>query len=365
MNAPAADRYSHWRRNLAGQKVEIHDGVPHLGYYRRRFKQGGKYGPWLPASIFLNDAGEIVAEVNGDQVDPVEHWTYFVGEPISEEAYLYHQTNGRWPEDPDPTVESENPRARIGGNNPPSELPIEDSATENSSVAESEAASDPELDALMVQVEEAKSQARKAYADLKLDAAESTAHRAQNVRERLQKLSKDIDALRVARKQPYLDACRQIDNYFRDPIQHPVDIADQLAKRIKTWRDAETERRRQAAEEERQRIIEEQRRQAEAEAEARRLAAEQAGEQAPEPEPAPELPPPPPVEAPKVMLGGGVSGRRSGGRKVVTAKIVDQDAVYQHFREHADVKGLLQKLANAAIKKAPVPGCERLTDEAA
>jgi hypothetical protein len=346
MNVHQPDPFEWHRRALAGEKPPLHDS-PQAGWYRTRDR--------LPASIFYTPDGKLNAEIDGNEVDPADAWLRLCKSPVSEDDYLSRCERGYWPDEPAPR-----------SHNQPPEPFEEDSASAESAVADEPAEeteqADPDLEAFLVQIEDLRQTARTAYGELKPDAPQAVANRAMHVVEELRQLSKQIDKLRDERKRPYLDACNAIQNYFRDPIQVPLTIADRLVDRIKAWKKAEDARREAAAEAERQRLIEEQRKVREAEEEARRKAAAEAGEDAPEPEPLPE-PEPPVVEPERVMLGGGVSGRRSGGRKVVTAKITDFDAVYQHFKEHADVKAVLQRLANAAIKKQPVPGATKDEDE--
>lgn len=89
--------YDHWRENLAGKNPPVHDGDPQPGYYRRRFREGRTYGPWLPAAIYFDD-GKLTAEVNGVITDPIECWNWLAKNPISDDAYYFHKEHGRWPD---------------------------------------------------------------------------------------------------------------------------------------------------------------------------------------------------------------------------------------------------------------------------
>lgn len=60
------------------------------------------------------------------------------------------------------------------------------------------------------------------------------------------------------------------------------------------------------------------------------------------------------------------AGRTMALRTVRTAKVLNQNAAYMHFREHPDVVALIQRLATAAIRAGEtVPGCEVIEEKVA
>ncbi len=63
----------------------------------------------------------------------------------------------------------------------------------------------------------------------------------------------------------------------------------------------------------------------------------------------------------RAQVRGNLGGRTHSLRTVYHASIVEQDLCYGHFRYHADVKALLQRLANAAARggtrNPDLPGC--------
>ncbi len=339
------DPFQHHADNLAGKKVVITSTDFHPGYYK---VWKGKGLPYAAGSIYVGEDGILAAERDGKPVPLTEDlWLSMVKRPISYETYIFHREHGRWPDDP-----VLNPVAVVGHNQPPpdGELPLDPDqavATEPSTEAERDEA----YEALLAEIEERTTVAREVYRELTVQpiAERGIADKAQNVADLLMRKHREAKALKDERKRPYLDACGQIEDYFRDLIARPKDIADKLKDRILAWQHADRAERQRVADEE-----------AAAVAEARRIAFEQAQEAAKQRE---EPPPPPPPETKPTdvdyrALGGSVAGRRTKPRGVVKARIVDQDAVYMHFREHADVHAVLQRLANAAIKKMPVPGCE-------
>lgn len=85
--------YSHWRRAVAGYRVEIHEDDPRCGFYRMRRVKGG---PWLAVHIYmeqdicphtgqLENPERLCAIVNGQPTDPLKIWTYC--RAISAEEY--------------------------------------------------------------------------------------------------------------------------------------------------------------------------------------------------------------------------------------------------------------------------------------
>lgn len=379
-----SDPLAHWRKNLAGEKPPIHEIEPQPGYYKKR---GRRDGPYLPASIFIGDDGELHAEIDGQAADPNEIWTWVVKRPVSYEDYKYFVEHRRWPSDPvlrdtrdghldayaiptSPEIPEvtewkssnatllvaqaqveENSRIKIGGNYPPTPL-IEIKSTENDSDTNRER--DEEIEEIKSSIENTRAVAREVYRDIRDAPIATDEHtipdKCQNVIDLLRRLSRQCDELRKKRKQPYLDITRKIDEYFRELVAAPVVMADKLSEMLLDWQKRDRTARQVLAYAEAKEIEE-----------ARRIAAQQATQEALERNEPPPPPPPPTVPEPVSYrpLGGSVTGRLSRPRATIVAKIVDQDLVYRHFRDHADVKDVLQKLANAAIKKAPVPGAEK------
>jgi hypothetical protein len=69
----------------------------------------------------------------------------------------------------------------------------------------------------------------------------------------------------------------------------------------------------------------------------------------------------------KAFVQGNFGGRKRSLRTAWFAQIVEPDLVYRHFREHAEVKDLLQRLANAAarggVRNPDLPGCYVYSEE--
>jgi hypothetical protein len=69
----------------------------------------------------------------------------------------------------------------------------------------------------------------------------------------------------------------------------------------------------------------------------------------------------------RAQVRGNLGGRTHSLRTVWMANIVEQDLVYRHFRNHSEVKDLLQRLANAAARGGArnpnLPGCWIFSEE--
>ncbi len=69
----------------------------------------------------------------------------------------------------------------------------------------------------------------------------------------------------------------------------------------------------------------------------------------------------------RAQVRGSLGGRTHSLRTVWQATIVEQDLCYRHFRDHTEVKGLLQRLANAAARggarNSNLPGCWVYSEE--
>lgn len=85
-----------WRASIAGFHPPASPSDPQVGYFKRKLVRGG---PWVPAAIFWagprDDDGNLIGDeklvciVNGVARDPVDEWTYLLGQPITEEEYRY------------------------------------------------------------------------------------------------------------------------------------------------------------------------------------------------------------------------------------------------------------------------------------
>jgi len=85
-----SEAYSHWRRRLKGELLNIYINDPECGYYKTR---AWARGPYIPAKIWLeqeiDEHGELAtdeilkAEVGEQEWDAHEAWLRIAAKPIS------------------------------------------------------------------------------------------------------------------------------------------------------------------------------------------------------------------------------------------------------------------------------------------
>lgn len=165
---------------------------------------------------------------------------------------------------------------------------------------------------------------------------------AANLRDKLLKISKTAEEERKAEKQPHMDAAKAVDEKWAPARDRAKDGADKLRDAVGHY----------LREEEKKARIE-----------AERIAKEKAAEAAKN---APDEPPPAVVIEAPAPVRVGQSGARTGLRTVKSAEITDYRKLLDHFAEHADVRGAIDKLANAAARAGiEVPGMKIIEERKA
>lgn len=295
------DKYTYWRNALAGNFGPVHDADPQAGFYRARNKKAGKDDP---VAIWFNEAGEPLALRWGVGISADDVWTHACKTPITEEVYRGVIASGHWPDDIDVPRNS-------GSNNPP---PGAEDADEIQSA----------IDAALAEL------AKPAETQTDCD-------RLANHRDRLAKLYKAQEQERKDKKQPHMDAAKAVDEAYKPVLSKIEEAGNKIKKAITAWLLKEEARRRAEALEQMKR-----------DEEARKAAA--AANQ-----PTPQYTPVHEVERPKA----GTTGRATALRTYKSAVITDYSAVLNYFGQTAEVKELIQSLANRAARAGiPVPGCE-------
>ena len=287
------DQYAWWREALNGVRGDITPNDPMSGFYRNRRpgKQATAVAFWRDKNLSLR------CRVNGADIElavALELWPFASKEPVSHEAYKAKVETGNWP-DMDPKAAETLPENNqvIGHNRPPADATLAD-----------------QIEAALVGVAE--------YTTIKDD---TTSARAQSLRSRLLELRGEADDARKAEKEPHWLAAKAADAKWM-PI---IDKADAAAKAIKRLMDEwETEK-----------------------LNARKAAAAEAAKAAATPEQKAAASAPLP-RAEKIKGG---YGRAASVSTVEVARIIDQAKVYEAFKDHPEVKGLLQKLAQNAVNK--------------
>lgn len=294
--------YSYWQNALKGDFAAVHDGEPQPGFYRAKSKSGKDD----PVAIWSGN-GDMLALRGNMMVDAIDIWTWVCRAPITEEVYRGVSAGAPWPDDIAPL-----------SNHPP----------------EGEQAAD-----------EIQSAIDAALAELGTPpVVQADCDRLANHKDRLSKLYKTQEAERKAKKQPHLDAGAAVDAAYKPILSKIEDAGDKLKKAITAFLLKEEQRRRAEA-------IAEMKRQEEA-----RQAAIKANAPPPEPALLPE------VERPKA----GTAGRAVSLRTYKSAVITDYAKALQHFAENAEVRELIQTLADRAARNdIAAPGCEIHTKQRA
>lgn len=97
--------------SLRAANLEIDGNAPQCGWYKRRMI---KDGPYIAAEIWMDqpvEDGELVGdevmrcEVDGQEADPVEQWTFLAARPITEKEFRHLRASAKWtrvnaPEEP-------------------------------------------------------------------------------------------------------------------------------------------------------------------------------------------------------------------------------------------------------------------------
>ncbi len=101
----ATQTLDNWKKRLAGEQIQTHDGDPNVGFYRLRKKDAATNEVWwTPAAYFIDD-GQLVGVIgdrNMNDREVTELWTYVCGNPIPEEVFFAFDgrvevPNAEWP----------------------------------------------------------------------------------------------------------------------------------------------------------------------------------------------------------------------------------------------------------------------------
>jgi hypothetical protein len=100
---PLSERWEWWERAVQGERPDVSESEPQVGYYKvRKFRYGAwPRGPWLPARVWMepqdidSETGELLSdeiirmEINGKEVNPWTTWTYLASHPITEAEWKW------------------------------------------------------------------------------------------------------------------------------------------------------------------------------------------------------------------------------------------------------------------------------------
>ncbi len=312
-----ANLWHWWQEALEGRIGPIHDGEPQQGYYRTRFKDK----PWEPVAIWFEE-GKWHAMRGERQVDASDIWTWCCRNPISYEAYTKAIEGAGWDDEPEAPA--------IGHNLP----------------------TDP-FEALQVEFAAEREQAE---AFLKKPiTTQAEADRAAIWSKRLSTIAKKATDLHKVEKQPHLDAGRSVDDKWRALKDEPDAISKKLKRHMDAFlqEEARKERERQAAARaEAERI--------QREADAARVAAEKAAAKNDNSAAAADAA----AEAERLEqqaaaaergtqarnASAGRTGAKVSLRTFVFAEITDFDALLMALKDRAEIKEVVDMLANRAAR---------------
>lgn len=292
----------YWRDALQKKFGQANVDSPETGYYRT--SRGERV-------VFWNDSvtGEMRCQINGRDatVRAGETWNFINRRAVTEDAYYFHEANSRWPD--------------------------QDSAVEQAKNAPS---IDPEADPVG-SIKEEIANAKAGLSDYIKIESDDAAGAAQTLRNLLNGLSTKADNKRTELKAPFLERGREIDAEWMPLVRDAKASADSLRKALTEWENVKRDNLRAA-----------------------QIAAEAAAETTPGgtvPEPVSNTP------APSAQIRGAV-GKAAAVTTIKTAEVDNWMAVAKHFIGNADVRALLQKLANAAVNAGiTVPGT-KVTEKA-
>ena len=221
---------------IGTDKLPIHPGEFHLGYYRVRRKDGD----WEPVGIYPDDDGKTLAFRGDRQVDDIsELFVWACRNPVSYDAYMKALNGGGWDDEP----------------------------ARPASIGDNSGDADP-FDALRIEY-----LGEKELAEEFMKAPVITQAQADKVAiwaKRLTAIKTKAEGLHKVEKQPHLDAGRVVDEKWRELKTDPDDLAKRLKAHIKPFLQEQI------------RIEEERQRKAREEAEAARRAAAEAARKAAE-----------------------------------------------------------------------------------
>lgn len=314
------DQFTHWSKALADKTgVETERGNPRSGYYRNRNEA---------IAIWRDDDGYLLCwrsdpkayvPSKPDEIDDL--FGYCAAHPISYEAFIAFQKDGRWPEDIEPIIEA------IG--------------------------SGPPHEDMNAQIGALREQAAAWLKSIGSVSSQEQADKAANYADAFAAFEKRAEEAHKAEKAPHLEAGRKVDAAWKPVIERAGELKKWAKKSSEAFLIAEKAR---LAEEDRKR-------QSEAARIARaRIAAEKAGE------------PPPVVTAPVAFTPppqkakAGTSGRTVALRTRQVHEIVDWRKFLAYLADFnqkpPDFVEVCQKVANRMrTAKVEVPGVETKEEE--
>lgn len=315
------DIWRWWKKALEDQsligteELPIHDGEPHIGYYRIPDKENAT---WNHVAIWYDDQHNLIARVNNQTVDPKKIWMQCCRNPITYELYCDRVNGLPWPD-------AYIAQAGIGHNQPPEEEPKD------------------EYEKLKKEIELARERAWK----IGPLSTQEEADYAGNLRDALNGFYKKAEELRKEEKKPFDESAKKVQAKWKPLIDEAKETADMLRdgpinsylKKKEAERQEEIKKIEEEEAAEKKRLEEEVKR------------AEQDGTPAPIQVKTKKKRKPPP---PRV---GGAGGKRTALKNIIEIEIVDYDACVQSLKSNPEIKEAIESLAKRIIKAGgQIPG---------
>jgi len=313
---PQADPYAYWRLALTGPQLAPPKN-PQPGFWRME----NAAGVWVPVAIWWAD-GATECLVDGEDSHAALVWRNCAKYPVDEEQYNVRLRHGVWHDDP-----------------PPKPAPTLRNEPDD-------------FDELMSLVHDLKGESETALELLRQPVADQeTADRIGVWARKLGDIANRAEGRRIAEKEPHLAAGKAVDQKWKAII----DPAENLVRRLKTHvqafllaaKAAERERAARAAREAQEAWAKVGVEKTD-EARAPLVAAAQAAEEASQAKNA----------------AAGRTGMKVSLRTEKRGRIVDYAACLAAVADHADVREVVEKLAQRSVKGGnPLPGVEVVTVE--
>lgn len=336
-----------WQNALKGEFGPIHDGDCQTGYYRVRRRGRDSDSPvayWIDAKT-----GEQRCHMDGENFElqrARELWNYACKKPITSEMYGERVRTGTWPGESEVVTRSNN------------------------------APDDNSFEGIHAQIDALTTEANRL---MKAGAAttQAAADEASDVADKLGKLFTKADNARKVEGQPHLDAVRDVNDKWR-----PLTEAASIYKRLKDavtepWLKAQSALKAKAEREAREAAAK-----AAREAEEKQLAAKLAAQEAARKgdtkaaeeaqalaEQAQKVAAQAEAKADAVAatpIKAGTRGRATSLRTSKVAEIVDFEKLLLALKDHADVRAVVEKIANSSARAGlPLPGMLIKTEQSA
>lgn len=241
-----SDQYATWRAALAGETVAIHDAEPNSGFYRVKRKSGELH----PVAIWRDEAGTVIAQLNGENVEPSSVWPWAARKPVSYEAFQDFMNGKGWPDDAPVVQDQREPARAAGGAGDAGGACAKDEPDNPRAVPGDNSGDADAAEAMRLELLGEKDLADKFLA--KPIETQDAADQVSVWSKRISELKNRADKAFQAEKAPHLEAGRLVDEKWRWR-QDAEALVRTLKKHVEPWLkkldEAEKERARKAAEE--------------------------------------------------------------------------------------------------------------------